>query len=81
MNSILIVYFRIYIVEQYKEFYSRDICTSDPMACKWLKQRFRDNNDYIKSMVKLYANQDPYWHQVNLLYKQMDGISEGKCSQ
>ena len=60
------------------EFYGNDICQSDPEACTWLRDRFRQNTEFINQKVKELANTEPYWHQVNLFYQQMDGVNIGK---
>ena len=67
----------VYIVEQYKEFYGNDICKSSPNTCKWLKQRIKSNKDWVKEQAKIYSNSDPYWHQVSLFYRQLEGIATG----
>ena len=38
----------VYIVEQYKEFYANDVCKSHPDLCEWVKERVRENNDWIE---------------------------------
>ena len=68
---------RTYIVEQYKEFYTNDVCKSTPDACQWIKERFRKNSDYVQSEIKARSSIVPFWHQVNLFYKQMEGVRQG----
>ena len=69
--------FRTSIVEQYKEFYANDICTSEPDACEWIGEQLKGNHEYVKRMVKAKSDSDPFWHLVGLFYKQMEGITRG----
>ena len=69
---------RTYIVESYKEYYANDVCKSNPKLCAWLKQRFAENTEYVNGMVEKEGKTNPYWHQVNLIYQQIEGISRGK---
>ncbi len=71
--------YRTSTVEYYREFYASDVCSTDPPACEWLKDRFRQNEEWVMSQVKAQGNKDPYWHVVGLYYKQMDGIFQGGC--
>ena len=66
-----------YIVEQYKEFYGNDICKSSPDTCVWLKERIKSNRDWVKEQGRLNSNNDPYWHQISLFYRQLEGITTG----
>ena len=64
-------------MEQWKEFFVNDICSSDPAACEYIFDVFRENREWIQTQVELKAETEPYWHQVDLLYAQMDGITQG----
>jgi hypothetical protein len=68
---------RTNIIENYKEFFANDICSSDPDACTWLKETFALNQAFVDGMIAQKAQTDPYWHQVNLYYLQMTGITQG----
>lgn len=68
---------RTYIIESYKEFYANDICTSDPKACAWLKAQIKENTKYVAESLAKYADTDPFWHQVGLMYTQIEGIAQG----
>ena len=39
---------RIYIIEQYREFYANDVCNTHPDVCEWVKGRIQENNDWIE---------------------------------
>ena len=35
------------------------------------------NYTLILEQIAKYSNEDPYWHQVSLMYRQIEGISAG----
>ena len=45
-------FFRIYIIENYREFYTNDVCKTHPDVCEWVKGRIQENNDWIEGKVK-----------------------------
>ena len=67
----------IYIVEQYKEFYGNDVCKTSPDTCLWLKERIRSNKNWVKEQCRIHSHNDPYWHQVSLFYRQLEGMATG----
>ncbi len=68
---------RTAIIENYKEFFGNDICASDPDACEWIKEAFRLNTMSVEGMISQKSQTDPYWHMVNLMYLQMNGVRQG----
>jgi hypothetical protein len=44
----------------------------------WFKDQFGTNSKYVKEQVEEKSANDPFWHQVGLLYEQLDGISQGE---
>ena len=46
--ELILIVSRIYIVEHFKEFYANDVCKSHPDLCEWVKERVRENNDWIE---------------------------------
>ena len=69
--------FRNYIYEMYKEFFVKT-CEEDTKACQWIKEQLVTNDVFVRSQVTSKGNSDPFWHQVGLIYQQMDGIAEGR---
>ena len=68
---------RISITEIYKEFYTNDICSTEPKLCDWIEETFIQNEALVGGKINLLAQNDPYWHQVNLFYLQMEGLKNG----
>ena len=65
-------------MEHFKEFFAKDTCKTNPDFCDWVKKEVLDKNtEFVKENIKSKAASEPYWHQVNLLYKQMEGMREG----
>ena len=55
---------RISIEESYKEFYSNDICSKDPLLCQWVEDTFVANEALVGGKIAQFSQTDPYWHQV-----------------
>ena len=68
---------RISIIENYKEFYTNDICSTEPKLCDWIEETFIQNEALVGGKINQLAQNDPYWHQVNLFYLQMEGLKNG----
>ena len=68
---------RITIIESYKEFYANDICAEKPMLCQFVEETFKANKLFVDGMIAQHFQTDPYWHQVNLYYLQMAGMTQG----
>ena len=75
---------RISIIEQYKEKFLKNYgdCESisrlsDQEFCIWLWFRIVKNRKFVKKKIQELADSDPYWHQINLLYLQMEGLTKG----
>jgi len=61
----------------YREFFLEGLCKEVEGFCDWMKENIDLNEQWVEDMVELYNEKDPYWHMVQLFYKQMDGISKG----
>ena len=68
---------RISITEYYKEFFANGICSENPKACEWITETIIKNKAYVDGMIAQHSQNDPYWHQVNLYYLQMLGMTQG----
>ena len=68
---------RISIIESYKEFYANDVCAKNPLLCQFVEETFVSNKVFVDSMIAQHFQTDPYWHQVNLFYLQMAGMTQG----
>ncbi|CAF3461697.1 unnamed protein product [Rotaria socialis] len=53
-----------------------DICTNKTEFCHYLKQFFLIQLDWMYTQIESYPN-DEYWHQVNLLLIQLNGLIDG----
>ncbi|CAF1458569.1 unnamed protein product [Rotaria magnacalcarata] len=53
-----------------------DICTNKTEFCYYLKQFFLIQLDWMYTQIESYPN-DEYWHQVNLLLIQLNGLIDG----
>ena len=45
--------------------------------CEYFKTKLKQNREFIQKNVAAKATRSSYWHMVDLVYKQMDGIVEG----
>lgn len=54
-----------------------DPCENNTSACKQIRTVLEESFTSINSNVTLYEHIDPYWHQVGLFYKQIEGIYTG----
>lgn len=43
----------------------------------WVRETIKANLAWVEENILFKSYYDPYWHQVNLLYRQMDGIRDG----
>ena len=43
----------------------------------WVEEIFIQNEALVGGKINLLAQNDPYWHQVNLFYLQMEGLKNG----
>ena len=41
-------FYRIYIIEHYKEFFANDVCKAHPDVCEWVNERIQENNDWVE---------------------------------
>ena len=67
---------KTYITEAYKEFFANDVCKTSPEKCRWIKDQFRQNQNWVND--QHFANfetgrNDPYWYQIALIESQMAG--------
>lgn len=53
---------------------AKGYCTDRPNVCEQLKDYMTTNKNWIKSKLN---ESDPYWYQVGLYYKQLDGLYDG----
>lgn len=69
---------RISILEAYREFFLHDaICLENEGFCQWAASKFEANEALVSGKIKQFSQTEPYWHQVNLYYLQMEGMSKG----
>ncbi|XP_022187919.2 putative phospholipase B-like lamina ancestor [Nilaparvata lugens] len=52
-------------------------CEGREKFCDEITDFLEDNRDFIREKARLYDNEDPFWHQVNLFYEQLDGLEVG----
>jgi hypothetical protein len=52
-------------------------CKNKPEFCESLKDFVDQNTVFIKSQIEKYSETDGYWHQLNLVYKQLEGMQKG----
>eukprot|EP00092_Neocalanus_flemingeri_P103749 GFUD01132792.1.p1 GENE.GFUD01132792.1~~GFUD01132792.1.p1 ORF type:complete len:465 (+),score=101.42 GFUD01132792.1:343-1737(+) len=59
--------------------FTNGICKGEKgsKVCQYMKDQIKVNDDWIKDTVQEKAENDPFWHMVNLFYQQMEGITEG----
>jgi hypothetical protein len=55
----------------------RSLCKNKPQFCKSLKDFVGENTVFIKSQIEKYSETNDYWHQLNLVYKQLEGMQKG----
>ena len=65
------------ILEQYREFYARDMCKKDPEACGWIKNEILKSKKFAERQSTERGESEAFWHQVGLIYEQMEGITQG----
>ncbi|KAL1140269.1 hypothetical protein AAG570_000201 [Ranatra chinensis] len=53
------------------------ICQEKKSYCDQIRQFIRENTQYIKKYASEKDSTDPFWHQVNLFYIQLDGLENG----
>ena len=68
---------RISIIESYKEFFANDICSDEPELCQWVEETLVTNEAFVSGKISQFSQTEPYWHQVNLFYLQMAGMTKG----
>ena len=49
----------------------------EPKFCDWVEEIFIQNEALVGGKINQLAQNDPYWHQVNLFYLQMEGLKNG----
>ena len=76
-ESLFIFYNRISIIERFKESFTNGICSTEPKLCNWVEEIFVQNEALVGGKINQLAQNDPYWHQVNLFYLQMEGLKNG----
>jgi hypothetical protein len=62
-----------------KSYYNwmHDFCTNIPEFCVALKAFLAENTIFIKSQIRKYGTTSDYWHQLSLVYKQLEGMQRG----
>ena len=68
---------RISIYESYKEFFAEDICLKNGKLCQQIEEWVTINEQIVGGKIAKFSQTDPYWHQVNLFYLQMEGMRKG----
>ncbi|XP_047119464.1 putative phospholipase B-like 2 [Schistocerca piceifrons] len=48
-----------------------------PAACRAVQSFLEKNRAWVDDMVASHSDTDPYWHQVKLYYKQLEGLYAG----
>jgi hypothetical protein len=54
-----------------------DLCTNKTQFCDVLKAFLKKNRIFIKSQIRKYGTTGDYWHQLSLVYKQLEGMQKG----
>eukprot|EP00118_Oscarella_pearsei_P024892 m.307042 g.307042 ORF g.307042 m.307042 type:complete len:550 (+) comp41843_c0_seq1:97-1746(+) len=52
-------------------------CQTPSQYCTKLNKYLSDQRSFVKEMVGVNGEEDDYWHQVNLVYIQLDGLTKG----
>lgn len=47
------------------------------VECDWVKEKYSGNLKWVQAQAKENKLDDPYWHLINLAYKQIDGLKTG----
>jgi hypothetical protein len=55
----------------------QDFCNNRFLFCESLKSFVEENTVFIKSQIEKYSETHDYWHQLNLVYKQLEGMEKG----
>ncbi|XP_054157443.1 putative phospholipase B-like 2 [Oppia nitens] len=55
----------------------RHYCDKEKQFCQNLFAFIAKNIEFMKSQIKLYANSDEYWHQIELTLTQLTGLEDG----
>ncbi len=53
------------------------MCENKRKFCENFKAFVEENNVFIKSQIEKYSETNDYWHQLNLIYKQLEGMEKG----
>jgi hypothetical protein len=54
-----------------------DFCKDKTQFCQSLKAFVNENTVFIKSQIEKYSETKDYWHQLKLVYKQLEGMEKG----
>ncbi len=49
----------------------------ETLFCQLIKALVVENTVFIKSQIERYSETDDYWHQLKLVYKQLEGMQKG----
>jgi len=65
----LIFYFYKNVIEHY--------CDEKPVVCKYINKYIQQNRDWTNQNIAQFKASSDYWHQVNLVFQQTDGMLYG----
>lgn len=54
-----------------------DVCSDCKEFCNQVRNFIEENSEWIKDKAEERGDKDPFWHQVNLFYVQLDGLEMG----
>ncbi|XP_067010461.2 putative phospholipase B-like 2 [Anabrus simplex] len=55
----------------------RAFCDGRIKLCNKIQEYLDTNERWVKEMIANYSSTEPYWHQVKLFYKQLEGVVDG----
>jgi hypothetical protein len=55
----------------------KDLCINKTQFCESLKEFINNNTLYVKKETEKYGKRNSYWHHLNLVYKQLEGMQKG----
>ncbi len=65
------------LIEMSYKTLGQELCNNNIFFCVSLKTFVEENTVFIKSQIEKYSETDDYWHQINLVYKQLEGMEKG----
>jgi hypothetical protein len=65
------------LIEMSYETLGQEFCINNTFFCQSFRTFVEENTVFIKSQIKKYSETDDYWHQIHLVYKQLEGMQKG----